>query len=274
MLYAIYKDIDVHISDSQQTEYINSGGVNMRSVQRIFFWLIIVLITGYHLQAIAADKGHFTTKPTTNNGQKWRIAYYEGGPYIDYKLIFSETIKALMKMGWIEEEPLPLSAGEETANLWNWLATNAKSKYLTFVKDAHYSANWEDDERAKTVKTILKRLNSERDIDLIIAMGTWAGKDLANGSHHTNTMVVSASDAISAGIIKSTEDSGFNHVHAYVDPNRFERQVKFFHEMIGFRKLGVIYENTVTGRSYAAIDTVERIAKEQSFPNSKMFRRE
>ncbi|WP_246804064.1 ABC transporter substrate-binding protein [Desulfosarcina cetonica] len=186
-------------------------------------------------------------------------------------MIFAETVKALMKMGWIEEEPLPPLKGEETAGLWNWLTEHAKSEYLDFVKNAHYSAKWEDNERETTVNTIIKRLNTRKDIDLMIAMGTWAGKDLANASHTTDTMVVSASDAVSAGIIKSIEDSGFDYVHAYVDPYRYQRQVRVFHDMIGFKRLGVVYENTVDGRSYAAIDMVEKVAKERGFQIERCF---
>lgn len=219
-----------------------SGGIEMPSLRRFILCLIIVTITVVPLSAIAADKGHFSTKPTTHDGKKWRIGYYEGGTYIDYQLIFAETVKALMKMGWIEEEPLPPLKGEETAGLWNWLTEHAKSEYLDFVKNAHYSAKWEDNERETTVNTIIKRLNTRKDIDLMIAMGTWAGKDLANASHTTDTMVVSASDAVSAGIIKSIEDSGFDYVHAYVDPYRYQRQVRVFHDMIGFKRLGVVYE--------------------------------
>lgn len=243
----------------------------MKAVKKVSIALVFLLVMAIHFQAMAADKGVFSTAPVTHNGNKWRIAYYEGGPYIDYQLIFAETIKALMKMGWIEEEPLPLLKGEETAGLWNWLSDHAKSKYLEFVVDAHYSAVWEDDIREKTVKDIIRRLTTKNDIDLIIAMGTWAGKDLATDAHTTNTMVVSASDAVGAGIIKSNEDSGFKHVHAYVDPYRYQRQVRFFHDMIGFQKLGVVYEDTVDGRSYAAIDVVENVAKERNFQIERCY---
>ena len=236
----------------------------MKAVKQILT-IVLVLFFICQIQAFAADKGVFSTTPKTNNGQKWRIAYYEGGPYIDYQLIFSETIKALMKMGWIEEEPLPSLEGEETVGLWNWLATHAKSDYLTFIGDAHYCANWADDLREKTSKKIMKRLITNKDVDLFIAMGTWAGQDLANNRHQINTMVVSASDAVGAGIIKSVKDSGYDHIHAYVDPFRYQRQVNLFYEMIEFQKLGVVYEDTVVGRSYAAIDSVEKIAKERNF---------
>lgn len=209
--------------------------------------------------------------PTTNNGQKWRIAYFEGGEYTDYPIFLTETIRALMRLGWIETAEVPPAKGEATAGLWNWLATEAKSKYLEFVKDAHYSTNWDAELRKKVVENVLDRMNQKKDIDLLIAMGTAAGKDFANDRHHTPTMVLSASDPLGAGIIKSVEDSGYGHLHAQVDPNRYERQIKVFHEIIGFKKLGVAYEDTVNGRSYAALDTIGKIAKERGFEVVRCF---
>jgi ABC-type uncharacterized transport system substrate-binding protein len=242
----------------------------MRAIKKITIFLV-VCIFATSTAGFASDKGNFKTTPNLKDGKKWRIGYYEGGPYIDYQLIFAETVKALMNMGWIEEASLPNLKGEETSGLWKWLATEARSNYLEFVKDAHYNAKWEDKLREETVKKVIRRLNTRKDIDLMIAMGTWAGKDLANSKHQTNTMVVSASDAVGAGIIKSVKDSGYDHLHAYVDPFRYQRQVRVFHDMIGFKKLGIAYENSVDGRSYAAIDTLEKVAKERNFKLERCY---
>ena len=77
---------------------------------------------------------------------------------------------------------------------------------------------------------IIDRLNRKKDIDLIIAAGTWAGQDLANDRHKTPTIVISTSNPLSSGIIKSLEDSGYDHVHARMNPYRYERQVRIFHD--------------------------------------------
>jgi len=98
-----------------------------------------------------------------------------------------------------------------------------------------------------------------------LTLGTWAGQDLANTNHQTPVIVESTSDPISAGIVKGIEDSGFDHVIARVDSFRYERQIRVFHDIIGFKKLGVVYKNDETGRSYAAIDRIEKIAKEKGF---------
>ncbi len=170
-----------------------------------------------------------------------------------------------MELGWIEPKALPEQSGEATEPLWRWLVNEAKSDYFEFVEDAHYSASWDDEKHTETVAAILKRLNTKKDIDLMLAFGTWAGKDMATGKHQTPTLVVSASDPLAAGIIKSLEDSGADHLHATIDPYRFERQLKVFHEIVGFKRLGVAYENSELGRSYAAIEFVEKVSQEKGF---------
>ncbi|WP_245600956.1 ABC transporter substrate-binding protein [Marinobacterium jannaschii] len=199
------------------------------------------------------------------SGDKWAVAYYEGGEYKDYKSEFLATIKSLMQRGWIEEKAIPKFDGDSTKELWSWLASSVKSDHLKFLKDGHYSADWSEETREKTRGALINRLSSGEEIDLLISMGTWAGKDTANSKHKVPTLVLSASDPLAAGIIKSVEDSGYSHVHATVDPHRFRRQVEIFHELVQFKKLGVAYENTLSGRSYAAIDDLEGLARDRGF---------
>ena len=226
--------------------------------------LIVSLLLIWPVAGFAGEN-IFKVGPTKNNGEKWRIGYYEGGAYINYQQQLTETVKGLMQLGWLETANLPKQSGEATDTLWKWLSTEAKSEYIQFVADAHYTALWEKDTRSKVEDEIVFRLNNDKDLDLMIGMGTWAGKGLANYRHRTNTLVFSTSNPISSGIIKSVEDSGFDHVHVRVDPKRNERQLKVFHEMIGFHKLGVVYEDSLAGRSYAAIDTIEALAKTHDF---------
>ena len=232
--------------------------------QKISCLILAVLFSAGTAIATTQDKT-FGTTPVKKHEEKWRIGYYEGGGYIDYQQILISTIKGLMKLGWIEETSIPPQKGEQTQELWNWLASNAKSDYLVFVADAHYSANFDDKLREKTTTEVIQRLKQKKDIDLMIAMGTLAGQDLANNNHSTYTEVISASDPIAAGIVKSVEDSGFDHVHAQIDPYRIEKQLRVFHDMTGFKKLGICYEDSEAGRSYAGIDKVEKIATEQGF---------
>jgi ABC-type uncharacterized transport system substrate-binding protein len=223
--------------------------------------------------AFSADKGKFSTNPKTNDGKKWRIGYFEGGEYIDYQKTLVATVKGLMDLGWIEKAALPAVQGEETKALWDWLASRAQTKYIEFVKDAHYSGGWKNDVGKEMARKIIDRLNTKKDIDLMMAMGTFAGKNIANCDHTTPTMVLSTSDPVAAKIINRCEDSGADNIHARVDPFRYERQIKIFHDIIGFQKLGVAYEDTEAGRSYAAIDNVEKVSQELGFEIVRCFAR-
>jgi ABC-type uncharacterized transport system substrate-binding protein len=233
------------------------------SIKLFVFFLACIFLT--HAVVLVAEDGSFSTDPITNNGKKWRLGYYEGGKYWEYQDTLLATIKALMDLGWIEATEIPPQQDEQTQELWNWLATGAKSEYIEFVADAHYSAGWDGEIREKMSNEIIERFNQKGDIDLMIGMGTWAGQDLANDKHHTPIIVLAVSDALASGIVKSFEDSGYDHIHARVDPTRYERQVQIFYDIIGFQKLGVAYKNDVAGRSYAAIDKVEKVASELGF---------
>lgn len=236
----------------------------MKYVKRIVV-CILLGVCCLQFSAVAAEKEDFDTTPTTNNGKKWRVGYYEGGEYIDYQKIFSMTVKGLMELGWIEDVEIPPQKGEQTKELWKWLSENIRSDYIEFVADAHYSSNWDDALTETMVTDIIDRLNNIQDIDLMIAGGTTAGKELGNDKHSTQTIVISSSDPIGSGIVKSVDDSGYDHLHATVDPFRYERQIRIFYEIIGFQKLGVAYENTDNGRSYAALNDIERVAEEFGF---------
>lgn len=199
------------------------------------------------------------------SGAKWRIAYYQGGEYKDYHQMLVAVVESLMMLGWLEESEIPKFRGDNNAEIWRWLAQGRRSEYLEFLADGFYSAGWDDQRRETTRRSLITRLGSADDVDLVIAMGTWSGKDLANDLHETPVMVVSSSDAISAGIVRGPLDSGFDHVHAHVDPLRYGRQVDFFHGVVGFERLGVAYEDTVEGRSYSGIELLETVASRRGF---------
>lgn len=227
--------------------------------------LVFALIGHMSSPVLAADKAHFSVEPTTNDGKKWRIGYYEGGEYIDYQKSLVATIEGLMALGWIEAVEIPAQQGEQTKEFWQWLVNNVNTEFIEFVEDGHYTANWDEELRFNMAAAIIKRLNETDHIDLIIAAGTAAGQDLANDQHQTPTIVISTSNPLTAGIIKSIDDSGYDHIHARVSPDRYERQIRIFYDIIGFEKLGVAYENTPNGRVDAAFDKIENVSQEMGF---------
>ena len=215
----------------------------------------------------AIDKVNFPVTPKMNNGKKWRVGYLEGGPLPNYPDNLRALVTAFSDLGWAKKPAFPPPADTaDTKQLWAWISKNLKSDYLEFVQDAYWSNNWDDSLRPKNRQLVLDRLNQKKDIDLMLAMGTWAGQDLANNEHSVPTVVMSTSNPIASKIAKSVNDSGYNHLNARVDPTRYERQVRIFYDIFKFKRLGVVLEkDTIVGRSYAAIDDVEKVAREKGF---------
>ena len=227
--------------------------------------LAIVLSLGPSLSYGGKDDALPTT-PRLNKGQKWRIGYLQGGDYNSYQQSLAAIAKGLMRLGWIKDDELPaMKNDKDVKDLWQWLATKATSDYLVFVADARYDAGWDKEKRPLLKKEVIARLNTAKDIDLMLAMGTWAGQDLANTSHKVPTIVGSTNDPIVSGIIKSAEDSGLEHIYAKIDPDRHRRQVRLFHETFNFSVLGVVYEDSPEGRGFSAVDHVYEVAKERNF---------
>jgi ABC-type uncharacterized transport system substrate-binding protein len=181
-------------------------------------------------------------------------------------VILKAIVRGLITLKWLEPLDMPATNNPVPGGFWAYLAHHAVSDYLEFVPDGYYNAgNFDRELRSQTRERLIDRLAGQGDIDLMIAMGTWAGQDLANDRHQVATVVASTSDPIGSGIVKSAADSGFDHLHAKVEPDRYARQIELFHDIIRFHKLGVVFEDTPEGRTYAAVDAIERTARARKF---------
>ena len=235
----------------------------MNPKQTIVVLVLLVMMAVTTVCAVPCQ-GASGVDPITNHGRPWRIAYYEGGAYIDYGDCMRAIIHGLMELGWIENAPLPKLTSDTSKPYWDWLVNESQSRFLRFQSEDAYSALWSNEKRLATKKVVLNKLQSGQ-IDLIVAMGTWAGQDLANNQHHVPTTVVSTSNPLQAGIIKSVGDSGYDHVTARVDPDRYLRQIRMFHRLAVFDRLGVIYEDTPDGRLFSALPDLETVAAQRGF---------
>ncbi|MEF3696961.1 ABC transporter substrate-binding protein [Desulfolutivibrio sp.] len=200
-----------------------------------------------------------------NGGEKWRIGFYQGGEYNDYAPVTKALAERLAALGWIKPSIGEcLATARDSASVWTCLA-QADSDYLEFVADAFWTAQWKDDLRQARRADFISRATTRRDLDLVLALGTWAGQDLATDEHDIPVVVCSTSNALFSGIVASAEDSGHDHVHARVDPTRYARQVRLFQRIVGFKRLGVVYEHSREGISYAGMDQIEPLSRELGF---------
>jgi ABC-type uncharacterized transport system substrate-binding protein len=129
------------------------------------------------------------------------------------------------------------------------------------VPDSYYSLKSIPGQEGEVVK----RFSQKKDSDLLIVMGTVAGKLMSVEDVQSKIMVFSTSNAVKSGIVKAANSSGRQKVWAHLDPVRYKQQLQVFADIFQFKKMGVVYEDSPNGKAFAAVDDIEAVAKEKRF---------
>lgn len=198
--------------------------------------------------------------------KKLKIAIIQSDVYYEYYEAFTSIYSALESLGWIKETDILKKNYVTNINFLTTLKDRDYSEYIEFSPQLYYSFG-SDEVNAKDKKflDLMKQINNG-EVDLVILMGTLASQIvLTTPDYHTPTLVDAVTDPIGSGILVSETDSGKDFLTGRVDKNQYIRQVKLFHDVIGFDKLALIYEDSENGRSYAAVDSVEAVSKETGF---------
>ncbi|MGI5912275.1 MAG: ABC transporter substrate-binding protein [Syntrophomonadaceae bacterium] len=228
-----------------------------------FILVLFFLLLAQPLMAVngVKDKQQIDNRLTE---RKYRIAYCETEPWVNYAGTLYALVKAFENKGWITNTAgLSYQEGQlDTAGMWEWLAQPDISPYLEFVKDAHFTLSTMSEAQKEAMLT---RLEKQDDIDLVITMGTTAGLLLAGDRLSVPIMVFSTSNAVRSGIIDSEQDSGSNRVWAHMDARVYRRQMAVFYDIFQFKRMGMVYEDSEIGRVYAAVDDAENLAEELGF---------
>ncbi|BAI74712.1 hypothetical protein AZL_b00490 (plasmid) [Azospirillum sp. B510] len=216
-----------------------------------------VLAGGLPAAARAARATDNALLPKLTDARHWRIGYAETMPYGNYAGTLASIVKGLDALSWLSGAArMPYDAGQsDSEGLWRWLSSRDLGPRIRFVADGWYGGLDQ-----APAEPILRRLESGGDLDLMIVMGTIAGRKLAVDRHAVPTLVFSTTNAVAAGIVTAADLSGRDHVWAHVDPQRYHRQIRIFHETFGFRRLGIAYENSTAGRAIASIADIEAVA--------------
>lgn len=229
---------------------------------------VCLLLLWLAVTAGSAGQGQRDYHPSPKaQGGKYRIAYCETEAFANYASTLYNLVQGLAKRGWVTGvKDLPYTPGQkDTQAMWEWLATHDTGPYIEFAANGYYTYQADPGTRIAVRQAILSRLSHNSDIDIMLAMGTWPGQDLATDAHHVPTLIFSTSNAVRSGIVASDSDSGRDHVWAHMDSNRYRRQLEVFHDIFAFKRLGIVYEDTVMGRSVAALEDVNAVAQDRGF---------
>lgn len=218
-----------------------------------------------NLNLVATQAGDTSVNaPTTRpDGSKWRLGYCESETFVTYTKTLVALVNGLEEIGWVNNLAGfdQVTASNDSRTIWRWLASREVSPYIEFVDDAFYNLRDPDIDQ----EAIIERLSNKKDIDTMLVMGAAAGILLSSAEHDINTFVFAASNAVRSGIIDSVEDSGKDNVWAHMDEQRFVRQTRAFYDIVEFKKLGMVYEDSDNARVYSAVNEIESLAREKGF---------
>lgn len=238
--------------------------VIMISKNKLFFILILItsmivtLTIGY--EAYTEENSDVIKIFPRTNEKKIKIGICESTEYFEYTGIFHSIISSLEDMNIINGfgECGYKHMDKDTVRLWRYIIENVKSDRIEFSRNGYYNLDSDIDKQ----RYITDLKNNE--LDIVIVLGTYAGKISSETNTDTDILVFGASNAVASGIVNETEFSGKDNVWAHVDPDRYKRQVEAFYDIFEFEKLGILYVDSYR-KVFAAVDDVREVANDNGF---------
>lgn len=207
--------------------------------------------------AIAASDLILTPQAATD-GNPYRIAVVDMDPYAPSSQFFYSYVMRLWELGWIQADQIPIEEYLSIDEMVAVLADMDLGGLITFEKDLCFYLLY--DELDLIEDRLIEAAESEDGLDLILAMGTDPGlfvKELGLGVPMLDPM---ATDPVASGIIDSVADSGNPNIWALVEPNTMGRQLTYYHQMFGFKTIGMVVEPET--QDIAGIPIYEKTAEE------------
>lgn len=210
--------------------------------------------------AAAAEDG--IPSPRARNGKgKFRVAVVISGEYWEFYENLKGLIEGFSNIGWAERV-VPPSQIRDCAQLVSWISKQEYSDYVEFDPALFRDLAW--GENAAEVEKVF--IDSKPDADIVIAYGGMAAKLFYKyDSYPIPVMADSITDPVAAGVTVDADDSGKDFFSCKMDTEQFRRQIALFHEITGFKKLGIVYGDDEYGQIYGAVRDVEAMAEELGF---------
>lgn len=202
-------------------------------------------------------------RPCLNNGKKWTIGYLQSGKLKRYNSSFRCFIDQLAQLGWLEPvdwSKLPPPASALAA--WHFLADNMRSEYLQIHKKHFWCHDWHLATRRKNKKTLLTAL-ARKEVDLMLAMGSWASLDMADRLHGIPTLALGSSFSLNRALHEQRKIP--DHLYLPHYPDLLLRQIRLFRKIVKFHSLGVAYADSAEGRHRAGLKQLRSFSKQENF---------
>lgn len=175
------------------------------------------------------------------NGEKFKLAYVDIDPYNETFRMLYYLIESLKDDGWVTYDTLPFDpeTDSDSLALMNWLADNAQSDYMEFDKTAHYYTTVQTEQ--EIYDSLKQHIEVDKDIDAILTMGTSPSQMVENFGFDIPVLMYAVSDPVGSGLVTSSEDSGSENYWAHIDSSAYSRQMQYYYDTFGFKKIGCVY---------------------------------
>ncbi|MCR5178875.1 MAG: hypothetical protein K6C95_07830 [Lachnospiraceae bacterium] len=256
--------------------------MNSRIMRFILPVILVLALAGCGVSgdktAASADAGITVTSPDADtapgvrkDGKKFRLAMLDYDEYLPASRQLYYILSGLEELGWIAPGSLPFTSDEIdrnsmwTKDMYEKLSEADLGEYLEFAEDGFFYLGYSDE--AMVRENLTERAG--KDIDMILTFGTYAGKYVRDLDLPIPLVDFSATDPVASGIIDSAENgSGRANVWAQVEPSLPLRQIRYYHSVKPFKKLGIIVhaDEIITG-----VPDIEASSREIGFELVKYF---
>lgn len=191
---------------------------------------------------------------------KLKIGYVESEPFNEFAFQLSGMAIAFQEFGILDAYNVDITQ-EDARVVWNEICSyvsSEKSGQYQFVESMFYSMK--DMSEADYPKMV-----NNPEVDLVIVMGTAAGKYFTDNETKNKFMVLAAADPIAAGIVESETERSNDNSYAHIDIKRYKRQIQASYKLLNFKKVGVVYEDSAAAYVYSGIDQLKAASAELEF---------
>ena len=180
-----------------------------------------------------------------DDGRKFKMSVVSVEPFNDTFCKMYYVIESLKANGWISYDRLPYDpdADNDTLDMLNWLADNAKSEYMEFDRSLHYYTSVSTEE--EIYKSLKGHIEVKKDVDLVLALGTAPAAMIERFDLDIPLLMYNVTDPIGSGLIESADNSGDSRYWAHVDPSPYYRQMQYYFDVLGFSNLGAVYSDEI-----------------------------
>lgn len=217
---------------------------------------------------ISASAGLASETGNGPQGKAIRIGYAQSDEYSSYAqqlLVLAKTLEneGSIRQGFSEKYAgvnfdEKFTAGD-TVKLWNDICSyNTEGAAYQFVKEAFFDMDVMPEKKYNTM------VNRE-DVDLTFVMGTAPGVYFHENETKNKYMVMLAADPVASGIVKNETERFDSISYALIDNTPYQRQLEAGYRMLGFHKLGIVYEDSKEAYEYTAVDVIKAEAEKLGF---------